>query len=44
MMLTTANSLDPKRWDRSGYKLFDTLIIFLNELFKKVVFEKNSRR
>ena len=45
MMLTTFSSnLDPKRWDRSGYKLFDTLMIFLKDDFKKVDLKKISRR
>ena len=40
MLITFASSLDPKR--RLGFKLFDTLIVFMKEFFEKVDFEKKS--
>ena len=39
LLITFANSLDPDQ-ARAGSKLFDTLVVFLNECFEKVDFEK----
>ena len=40
-----ANSSDPdlagQSWAGSGSKLFETLVVFLKEIFKGVDFEKN---
>ena len=41
LLITFANSLDPNQDDK---RPFDTLAVFLKELFEKVNFEKVSRR
>ena len=38
-----ANSLDPYQARLIGSKLFDILMVFLKEFFKKVNFEKNQQ-
>ena len=44
LLITFGNSLDPdqKCWAWSGSKLFDTLMVFLKDFYKKVNFKKKS--
>ena len=42
LLITYANSLDPDQDRQNGSKPFDTLIVFLNDLFQKVNFEKKT--
>ena len=42
-MITFANSLEPDQADRMSAKLFDTLMVFLKEFFKKFALEKNQQ-
>ena len=48
LLITFTNSLDPDQAQQNvgldlNLKLFDTLMVFLKEFFKKVDFEKNQQ-
>ena len=42
-ILSSAGDLYKHRTERTGSKQFDTLIVFLKELFEKVNFEKSQQ-
>ena len=43
LLMTSADNLCKQFGPRSGFKLFDTLMVILKELFEKVDFEKNQQ-
>ena len=44
LLLSSANNLCKQFGPRSGSILFDTLMVFMKEFFKKVDFEKNHKK